>query len=189
MVSLPVTRLSSPSPKTQAQGVKIRMNAAPRCIATTKNPLKTKKKNHTGKTNPAFTEQEAENHPHIRHCRQEIRMSQEKPTCQIRRHHPVLPQLPVATSNGGGPVPPAHRKCLWKCGLGCVLGVVKAGSRQPSDHLHLHQPPWCWGTKAAHPCTSLRSCCPSASCMGDSPWGLPPAPHWREHVQRCPELH
>lgn len=46
--------LPSPSPKTQAQGVKIRMNTAPRCIATTKTPSKPRKKPHTGKTKSCF---------------------------------------------------------------------------------------------------------------------------------------
>lgn len=56
-----------------------------------KKTSKPSKKPHTAKPNPAFTEQQAGNHPHICHCRQEIWMSQEKPTCQIHRPHPVSP--------------------------------------------------------------------------------------------------
>lgn len=111
----------SPFPKTWAQGLKPRMNTTPRCIATTENHLKSGKKTHTSKTNPAFTEQEAGNHPRICHCRQEIWMSQKKPNCQICHSQPVSPQLPLAIRSGGGPVPLGPQQCLQKGDAGLAV--------------------------------------------------------------------
>lgn len=108
----------SPFPKTWAQELKPR--TTPRCIATTENHLKSGKKTHTSKTNPAFTEQEAGNHPRICHCRQEIWMSQ-KPNCQICHSQPVSPQLPLAIRSGGGPIPLGPQQCLEKGDTGSAM--------------------------------------------------------------------
>lgn len=88
--------------KNWAQGLKPGMNSAPMNSYNNNNkktPRKLEKK-HTSKTNPAFIEQEAGNHPHICHCRQGTRMSQEKPNCRYAAFNLSHPSCPSPAGMG-----------------------------------------------------------------------------------------
>lgn len=90
--------LPSPSPQNLGRGSEIENENCTQMHNKTKNPQEKKTKNnyktkkkHTDKINPAFTEQEAGNHPHICQYRQANRSS---------RPHPVSAQLPCLSHPG-----------------------------------------------------------------------------------------
>lgn len=91
--------LPSPSPQNLGTGSEIENENCTQMHNKTKNPQEKKKnknnyktkKKHTDKINPAFTEQEAGNHPHICQYRQANRSS---------HPHPVSAQLPCLSHPG-----------------------------------------------------------------------------------------
>ena len=135
--------LPSPSPKIWAQGVKIRMNTAPRCIATTKNPSKPRKKPTQAKQ-ILLLQSRRLGTTHI------FVIVGKKFGC-LRRSLPAG-YAALAPSHPSCPLPPGMGVALsllppdgaWGSGVqaGLCVGVAKAGSRQPSDLLlYLHRPP------------------------------------------------